>query len=392
MKMAMPMSADISRRYGLRVADPRRTALCAAVLSVMPYALHGQQDSVLHESPPAEARSGSGPYFYRDLGYGSEAYYGPLAVILNKGFAISLMEGVSRKLSEFPYGFESVTDALAHPIAAIERSGGFGKFLKEELLPLTWNPSEARWWPNYTGHLIEGGMHWRQLKEWYEANGVPMAGLLSGITTMSAAFLNEMYETNGTTQGIAGTVADLYLFDLAGIALFTSDDVARFFAEKLHANLWTGQASIVFPSGETENNASHIYLKVPWGVVPRSSVFFWTGVGGGLGLSFHRANGLDVSVGAGTDAAGRRVDPETGLETAELTFGAGLFVDRNGSLLASVHVSQVEHRLLRVNLYPGVLGGLGRHLGAWLIMSHDFAVRFGISSGRSLGFGMGFGR
>jgi hypothetical protein len=55
-------------------------------------------------------------------------------------------------------------------------------------------------------------------------------------------------------------------------------------------------------------------------------------------------------------------------------------------------VSQVHHRLLRLNVYPGVLGGPGENLGAWMILSHDFEVRFGISNRFWLGAGLGLGR
>jgi hypothetical protein len=296
---------------------------------------------------------------------------------------------MSRDLTEFPYGVHGVLDALARPGAAIERGGGWKKFLRGEMLPLSWDLDHVKWWTNYTGHLVEGGIHWRQMKEWYEYHGIPLAGLMSTITTMSAAFLNEVYESQGGEVGSAATVADLYFFDPAGILLFSFDGVSRFFAETLHARLWTGQASVVLPAGETDNNSSHIFFKIPWRVLPRSSIFLWNGVGGGAGLTFHRADGLDVSVGAGTDAAGRTVDPVTGEENATLTFGAGVWLDREGSLLASAQVSQVHHRLLRINVYPGVIGGIARDFGFWAIVSHDPAVAVGISSRYTLGAGIG---
>ena len=86
------------------------------------------------------------------------------------------------------------------------------------------------------------------------------------------------------------------------------------------------------------------------------------------------------------------VDPVTGEETAKLAVGAGLFLDRNGSLLASVHVSEVAHRLLRLNLYPGVVGGPGRNLGVWMVLDHDLRPRVGLSSRYWLGAGLGVGR
>lgn len=101
-----------------------------------------------------------------------------------------------------------------------------------------------------------------------------------------------------------------------------------------------GQASLLLPSGEIANNTNLMYWKVPWKLVPRSSVFLWAGIGSMAGLTLHRANGLDLSVGLGVDTEQRNVDPVTGEETVELTSATGLFVDRNGSLLATVHLTE----------------------------------------------------
>ncbi len=194
----------------------------------------------------------------------------------------------------------------------------------------------------------------------------------------------------GAEVGASGTVADLYFFDLAGVALFSFDAVPRFFARKLHANVWVGQASLVLPSGEIANNANLIYFKFPWKVVPKSSIFLWTGIGSQVSLSFHRPKGLDITVGLGTDTEQRNIDPITGEETVELASAAGLFVDPNGSLLVTVHLTEVRHHLLRVNVYPGVLPGFARNLGAWAILSRDLKLSLGITH-QWLGAGLGVG-
>jgi hypothetical protein len=373
-------------RYGLRLALTALTGVAACGPRFQPRVLAPL------DSAPAPQSVAPERYFFRGLPYGSEAYYGPLAVVLNKGFALSLTEGMTRKLSDFPYGVDAVVDALTDPGAAIERGGGWGTFVKQEMLPLSVRFDDVKWWTNYTGHLLEGGVHWRQLREWYQYHGIPLSGLLSGVTTMSASFLNEVYESTGGTQGSSGTVADLYFFDLAGIALFAVDPVAQFFSRTLHTTLWTGQASFVFPAVETDNNSSHVFFKLPVSPIDRTSLFLWLGVGGGLGLTLHGADDLDVSIGAGTDAKARWVDPVTGEEHASLTFGGGLWIDRAGSLLASVHVSEVAHRMVRINVYPGVLRWLGGEFGTWLTLSRDLEVRVGLSSRHSLGLGIGAGR
>ena len=61
----------------------------------------------------------------------------------------------------------------------------------------------------------------------------------------------------------------------------------------------------------------------------------------------------------------------TGEETVELASAAGLFIDRNASVLATLHLTEARHLLLRVNVYPGVLPGFARKFGAWAILSRD---------------------
>jgi len=63
------------------------------------------EDTLAHATVPQDPNAG--PYFYRGLPYGSEAYMGPLDVLLNKGFALAQTETLSRKVFEYPYGLES---------------------------------------------------------------------------------------------------------------------------------------------------------------------------------------------------------------------------------------------------------------------------------------------
>ncbi len=259
-----------------RLLRPWRRSIGLALTIASP--LVASRETTAQDSTRSNADSAAAPYFYRGLPYGSDAYMNPLAVFVNKGYAVSVFESSNRKVLG-AYGWNSVGDALAHPFAAIERGGGWGTFLRQEMLPLTFTKSDAKWVTNYLGHVFEGGIYYRRLTEWYQAKGLPVPALLAGATAFSAALWNELYETRGSEVGGSGTVADLYVFDLAGIALFSFDAVPRFFARTLHANVWVGQASLVLPSGEIANNTNLMYWKVPWKVVPSSSVFLWAGIG-----------------------------------------------------------------------------------------------------------------
>jgi hypothetical protein len=87
----------------------------------------------------------------------------------------------------------------------------------------------------------------------------------------------------------------------------------------------------------------------------------------------------------------QNIDLETGEETPEIALGGGVFIDRHGSLLASMMVSDVPHRRFVVNVYPGVVDAAGGRLGGWFLVRDDWSLRFGISLAGAMGLGLGCG-
>ena len=348
-------------------------------------------DTLLHQAIPR-----SDDIFYRGLTYGSEAYIGPLDVILNKGLALSRTRNARQDVFNVDYGWQHVWSSLGDPVAAIERGGGWGKFFREEVFPLTFNVtgdrSQGKWYPNYFGHLLEGGIVYRRLGEWYRARGVPLPFLLSGITNFGAAILNEAYENQGSTRGSAGTVADLYIFDIGGMLLFSNERVARFFAEKLRATVWPYQASLTLPDGLVINSGNHITMKIPLSPIPKTSIFFQAGINTHLGLTVHLPENLDLSFGAGPATKDRMVDPETGEESVTFQFSGIVTVDRNNSLLASLTWTEMDSWLMGLNVYPGVIGLPICDFGFWAILTRDYRLQFGITHHRLLGLGLGFAK
>ena len=332
-----------------------------------------------------------GPYYYRGRPYGHEAVAGPFDLFLNKSFATAWTEKKSRRIFDFPYGWSAVGDALRRPFAAIERGEGLGEFLTTQILPFEID-SDAAWYTHYLGHIIEGGIHSRRMREWLVARGVPAAGLLAGLATMASSVLNEAYEVSDMTVGSASTVADLYVFDPIGILLFVNDDVARFFACTVGFNVWVGQPSIMTSTGELRNNSNFLVLKPRWEVIPRVSPFFWTGIGVQAGATFHADHGYDVSLGIGTDTRRIISNRFTGNERVLVDFSTGIFVDREGSLLATLYFSKIGDRMLTANVYPGVVKLAGGTFGAWAQLTEDKRFRFGISNRYGWGAGLGFGR
>ena len=356
-----------------------------------------------YQGPPAEERAQSiaivsNAFFYKALP-GSDMYVGPIDILLNKGFNFSQVENRTRRIFEAPYGTAHVRNSVLHPFRSIDASGGWGAFFREQILPIqtvTWMRNgfeghfskHAAWYPNYFGHLIEGGISSRRLAEKLRAQGVPGATALAGTTTLAAAVINEMYTHPGLTQGTGGTVADLYLFDLGGVLLFSLDPVARFFAETLHASVWPSQASISLPDLELTNNANNLVFKFPLPFVDAASLFFLTGITVHVGASVHMADGYDVSIGLGASPNHQNIDPVTGREWVSVKMSSSIYLDRGGSVLASLNWSQVGDRLVSINVYPGVVHAA---LGAWFVVGRGGVLEFGLTHRNALGLGLGVG-
>jgi hypothetical protein len=329
---------------------------------------------------------------YRGLDYGSEAYFSPLTVLLNKGFDIYQVRDSPRDFWAYPYGaawdhaIKGVFDGAA---PAIARFGGWSRFTRFELLPISWSEHDANWVPNYLEHLLGGGITMRMLDEWYRDHHVPLPRLWAMLTTYGASVLNEITEARGDTIARSPAVADLLFFDVAAVTLFHWDQPTRFFTQTLQLADWSNQATFTFPDRKLQNNGEYMTLKVPIGL-ERARIFIRFGLSGQTGFSWKLDEEHHVSFGLGGDTQARFVD-KTGHETVAFARGGGVYYDRNNSLLWSA-VAGGNENIGAVNVYPGVLPGIARNLGAWVVYTRHGQVAFGVVHRRALGLGLGLGR
>jgi hypothetical protein len=89
-----------------------------------------------------------------------------------------------------------------------------------------------------------------------------------------------------------------------------------------------------------------------------TSLFFHFGNFAILGLSFKKNSEDAISVGAGLASTGVKFLPlQNGVHsnTIETGFMAGIYYDRNNSLLASAVYSDSRNNRFRFNVYPGVV-------------------------------------
>ena len=342
------------------------------------------------ETPPPVTEP---PYlFYRpDLGYGSAARFSPLSILLDRGFSTLMWDSAERRPLhiEWERGWTNVWDALAHPMPAIDRWGGMKPVVRGQFLPENWNVWEWAFAANYAGHVVAGGQTYRALAEWYEANGVPLPEVAGAATVMATILVNEAIESRLLDAGVPSTVFDVYVFEPMGIALFSVDGVARFFARRLHAQDWSPQSALTLPNGQLLNGAQMMSYHVALPGVERLDLLTVTGQGTQTGLLWD----LDPehSIGAGVGFASKtRVLDELGRESLEARASGALYLSRNGSLLASLTVFKGMENLAALNLYPGWAGGRLRELGLWSVLRRGGNLSVGLTTRHVPGLGLGY--
>ncbi len=300
------------------------------------------------EAPSAPARPAA--LFYRDLDYGSEAYFTPLSSFIT--WSYDTLQ-VPQSFNDYNLGdrWETVQWDLGHPNSATKKRGGWGEFINRQVFPYKMNQYD--WVPNYALHLLGGGMVYRKNVEWFEAHGTPLPWLTGALVTMTAEVFQEVIEKTSTKSD--DEVADVYLFRPAGMLLFAYDPFARYAADTLHLAEWPYQPMFdpnePRPSGTrgklTNVGQNFIVRPAIFGKeAPTAFVFF--GLTNLVGLS-HKVNARDrFSWGLGA-AMEHAQDPTKAHPSG------GFFYDRDGSLLASLILNGTDDLRARLNVYPGAI-------------------------------------
>ena len=311
--------------------------------------------------------------------------YNPIGVILNQGYSIFQVGNRDKKVFDVHYrtGWNNVWDNVSAPVRQI-RLFGWKRFLTSEVFPTSLKPKSAQYVPNYQDHLIGGGMIYRALAEWYDARGFSHARLWSFGTSYAYHFLNEVVENNDYRGNNVDPIADLWIFDPLGMILFSSDRVARFFGETLHLRDWSAFPAYNPWTKTLENNSDNYSIK--W-FVPgqhRWGIFYNFGLNGLLGLSYAREDGRCWSFGAGVMAKDLKKVESDGpgrSMTVDLIWNAGIYYDRNGSLMASFLVSGSRAYKAKVNVFPGLVRIAGISPALFAALGQKKELIFGFSVG-----------
>jgi hypothetical protein len=360
---------------------PLLIALCCWGALLTPRIAQASDDS---QAPPE-------PYFYKGYDYGSQALYSPLWVFLNRGFDVLQDRAGSRGVlnQEYRYNGENVGKNLLNPFPAIAHRG-YGRFFREEIFPLSYTRTSARWVPNYTLHLIGGGTTYTALTEWFRQHDVPAPRLWSATTLLASAFLNETLENKGVVGYNTDAIADFFFFDIGGMILFSFDWPNEFFSKTLIVADWSLQPSFTYPNFDLHDQGNYFSVKFPLPFYERLRLFAYMGLGTLIGLSYQVDSQYSLSGGAGT-VASRLISTSNKNADNDVDFAksAALFVDRNNSLLASVQITNVQDYFLKFNLYPNVFAT--PQLGMWTVIDKSGHFVAGVSFSHTLGVGAGIG-
>jgi hypothetical protein len=348
------------------------------------------------EIPPPKSKFGDDSHrFYKGVPYGSESQFSPLTEVLNEGFDMFRIDNMNRRLADFPFdrAAKNVFHSLIHADSAY-RAYGFRNTLTDELLPLSWGTSGGpQWLANYTCHFLGSGMVSARMVEWFEAHDVPHPVALSVLSMYAAHFMNEVVEDGGADQRThpLDAVADIYVFDLAGILVFRSERVQKFFGETLELTNWQGQATLTtqdnaIDNARIENTYQEFVLRFPFPRTDKVRGMAAWGPYSMAGVSIGSRYGTSVSLAGGGDIK-THTDAATGKSTNTFKPYGGIFIDRRGSLLASVVVKDSREVLAAANIYPGVIRVGGTTFGLWGQLLNDHTWRVGIVPTFGLGFG-----
>ncbi len=319
--------------------------------------------------------------------------YGPLWVFMNRGFDVVQDHVAPRNVFSFDYRTNTgnVLWNVAHPLPAIGHDG-WGKFLKEEIFPLSFTASTARWTPNYSLHLIGGGVTYRALSEWFEDNQVPAPRVWAAATLMASALVNESLENHGVVGYNTDCLADLYVFDVGGIILFSFDWPNRLFSRQIVIADWSLQPTFTGPSGQLHNTGNYFSAKWALPFYRRLSLFAWFGEATTGGLSFKLTDQLALSAAAGGAVVHlNNQSSNTVANTVTFVATGALFLDRNNSLLASLQVTNTDDYFVHLNVYPHAFTWRGPSIGGWVVMDRRERFAGGIAIGRAFGQSLGIG-
>jgi hypothetical protein len=310
-------------------------------------------------------------YFYKSAQTrGSDAGFTPFTLLINGTFdALRLSPDAGHDLTALKWNtdFKNVWNSLSDPVGSI-RAYGWENFRRQELLNLSFDVDDLQFIPNFADHIIGYGMQYAKVTEWYDAHGYESPVLLGIATSLVYQLMNEVVQNSATTSVNVDCIADVYIFNTLGFALFSSDDVKRFFSETMQLNDWSLQPLYIPRNHHLENAGQEFVMRYALPFAERFAPFICWGVNSIAGFSYRYDDANRIAVGLGNAISGMTTKYRGEFLSATPNFerAIGVFWDNDGSLLAGLIVSGQKSVTAQLNVYPGFIDLYGIRPGCYL--------------------------
>ncbi len=324
-------------------------------------------------------------YFYKPISYGSDATFNPFSMLVNGGFDELQAYWRPNSFAELPWkgGSSNVWANITSPLPQISKYG-WKDFFTHEVFPTSLSAEKAQYFPNYTLHLIGGGMAYRKAAEWFDYYGYPVPYFLAAVTAMGYHYINEIIE-NGESFFYSNVdpIADLLIFDPLGIILFSFDGVCDFFSTKVELFDWNSQPAFSFLPFAIRNTRQSFVIRYPISKSNRTSIIYHFGAFGELGLSYKTNNEDAISVTGGLTS--KQVytieNPYTGAVRPAIKFGprVGVYWDRNNSLMMSLVLTDNFKEFFYFDVYPGVVSVGSVSPGFFILVGKKAQITLGVT-------------
>jgi hypothetical protein len=322
-------------------------------------------------------------YFFHPYSYGSDALYNPVSLLASGGFdSFQILDRQPTwKNVYWDVAVTNVWRSITSPLPIIS-DFGWNRFLRQEVIPMSLNMDEAQWAPNFALHTLGGGMEYRKISEWYDYYNIPLP-YVCGIATCAAyEFINEVVENGPVSSPNEDCIPDILIFQPLGFLLFSFDGVAEFCSSTLNMNDWSEPVAMSFSPFAIRNAGQNFVAKIALNHEHTTSAFFHFGEFAIVGLSLKTDHEYAVSFGAGVATTGVKDLPvQNGVPSNTVTAGpmAGIYYDRNNSLLASLAYCDNQNTRFRLNVYPGLFCTSIFSPGFFLTVTHDGTTTAGLT-------------
>ncbi len=322
-------------------------------------------------------------YFFRPYTYGSDALYNPISMFANGAFdSFQILDREPEwKNVYWNISTTNVWRNITSPLPVIS-AFGWGRFLRQEVIPIGFDINSAQWAPNYALHLICGGMEYRKISEWYDYYNVPLPYVCGIVTCLAYEFVNESVENSWSTSPNEDCIPDILIFQPLGIILFSFDGIAELASSTFNLNDWSEPVAVSFAPFAVRNAGQNTVAKVALNHDHSTNLFLHFGEFALAGISLKTDAEHMISVGAGLATTGVKDLPmQNGVPSNTVEAGPmlGVYYDRNNSLLASAAYEKNFNSRFRLCIFPGFLSSREYSPGFFLTISGNGSAIAGLT-------------